>query len=137
MGKLMKPKVQWLDRTLVNSPHYLTLCTTPQLFKAALKDLGIAKEHRPDFVKNWHSSATAHYFENHEDMKLTVIVCIRGYEDKSPSQIAALICHEAVHVWQQIRQALGEDNPSPEFEAYSIQSIMQSLLEEFYHQTTC
>lgn len=36
--------------------------------------------------------------------------------------------HEATHIWQKCKVHLGESFPSPEFEAYSIQNITQSLI---------
>lgn len=41
--------------------------------------------------------------------------------------VHALLTHEAVHVWQHIRERMSEDAPSSEFEAYSIQRIAQDL----------
>ena len=50
-------------------------------------------------------------------------------------QLAAMLTHEAVHMWQVARERLGEDKPSQEFEAYAIQALTQRLLEEFERQT--
>jgi hypothetical protein len=46
-------------------------------------------------------------------------------------QVAALLVHEAVHVWQLFRESIGEHGPSKEFEAYSIQAISQRLMERY------
>ena len=46
-------------------------------------------------------------------------------------QIAAMLVHEAVHVWQTIRRSIGETSPSSEFEAYSIQHIAQELMSRY------
>ena len=46
-------------------------------------------------------------------------------------EVAGLLIHEAVHVWQGYARDLGEDNPGDEQEAYAIQSIAQELLAEF------
>lgn len=46
-------------------------------------------------------------------------------------QIHGLLLHEAVHIWQEIAQLMGEENPSVEFEAYSIQAIAQDLFEMY------
>lgn len=44
----------------------------------------------------------------------------------------ALVAHEAVHIWQEIKLLMGEKEPSIEFEAYSIQRITQDLLYVLY-----
>jgi hypothetical protein len=44
--------------------------------------------------------------------------------------VAGLICHEAVHVWQEVRRAMNDPGePSIEFEAYSVQAIFQGLYQ--------
>lgn len=40
----------------------------------------------------------------------------------------SLLCHESIHIWQEIKLLMGEEKPSAEFEAYSIQLIFQDLL---------
>lgn len=53
----------------------------------------------------------------------------------TPIQIAALLCHEAVHIKQEICLLWGETNPSPEFEAYTVQTIAQELMESYCEQS--
>ena len=48
--------------------------------------------------------------------------------------IRSTLIHEAVHVFQFACEHAGEDSPSPEFEAYSIQSIYCNLLSEYNAQ---
>lgn len=38
-----------------------------------------------------------------------------------------LLIHEAVHVWQDLREAVNEEKPSSEFEAYMLQNIAAEL----------
>ena len=57
-----------------------------------------------------------------------VLIPDRGQLD---SETCGLIVHEAVHVWQAICEAMGEEQPSTEFEAYSLQAITQCLLEDY------
>ena len=42
-----------------------------------------------------------------------------------------MIVHEAAHVWQNIREAMDEESPSHEFEAYSLQWIVHDLIEDY------
>ena len=59
------------------------------------------------------------------------INCLVTFSDKKTSkcQKIGLIAHEAAHCWQQIRNWMKEDNPSPEFEAYVVGGITQGLIE--------
>ena len=46
-------------------------------------------------------------------------------------EVHGLLLHEAVHIWQRIKQRMNERDPSTEFEAYSIQAIAQDLFAMF------
>ena len=46
----------------------------------------------------------------------------------SAVQVVGLLAHEATHVWQHVRDWMGEKSPSVEFEAYTVQAILQELL---------
>lgn len=128
-------KANWLDRTLfVNSSHYV-LCTTEKQYRRALKHFRVQKQDWPPFATDSFVNATTHFFENMPCRKKASIVCVANYADKTPAQIAGLLCHEAVHIWQQTRADLGELSPSSELEAYAIQNLTQALIEEFERQT--
>lgn len=124
----------WLDRSLFENPYHLTLCTTEKQYVREIKKLGIPKAERPAFFCSSKAHASVHFFEN-KDAGLAAIVCLSKIRDKTIHQINALIVHEAVHVWQEVKDAIGEKTPSPEFEAYAIQSISQVLMTEFERQT--
>jgi predicted Zn-dependent protease len=59
------------------------------------------------------------------------IVCLSGWQFRDPVEVAGLIVHESVHVWQHYAARIGEHAPSAEQEAYAIQSIAQELMAEF------
>ena len=42
-----------------------------------------------------------------------------------------MVAHEVMHVWQAIKDDLGENSPSPEFEAYAVQGLVQAVMAEF------
>lgn len=42
--------------------------------------------------------------------------------------IAGVIAHECMHAWRHIREAIGEKEPSSEFEAYTMQQMVQHVL---------
>lgn len=52
------------------------------------------------------------------------------------NQIHGLLLHEAVHIWQELKEKMGEESPSVEFEAYSIQALAQDLFE-LYERSEC
>lgn len=64
------------------------------------------------------------------------IVQIGDTSERTSVDIHGLLLHEAVHVWQRIRQRMGEKEPSIEFEAYSIQRIAQDLFSMFEESET-
>lgn len=76
--------------------------------------------------------ATTHFLDY--EGRRTAIVCIRGWEARPMVEVVGLLVHEGVHIWQEVKDALGERSPSPEFEAYSVQWIVQQLIAEFVAQ---
>lgn len=119
--------MEWLDRTLLVSPICFGLCKDEESFKKELKRLGIKKKDRPDFMKNGHSDATAHFFDTSNNASHCCIVCVPNNKKATKVQIYALLVHEAVHIWQHIKENIGERWPGAEQEAYAIQNISQEL----------
>lgn len=127
--KKIKTGLNWLDRALVVSPYCFALCKSEKQFHAELKCLGISKKDWPEFVSNTHLSATTHFFEKEtKNINRCCIVCVRIPKGHSELEIAGLLVYEAVHIWQAIRDNIGETRPSSEFEAYAIQCISQRLI---------
>lgn len=124
-------KAKWLDRRIAAPGPYLTLALTQEQFHAALNHCGVSE--LPGFMASRHAHATCHWLEK-PDGDLTCIVCMAGHEDRDPIEVAGLLVHEAVHVWQQYAKHIGESNPGDEQEAYAIQSIAQELMAEFARQ---
>jgi hypothetical protein len=62
----------------------------------------------------------------YDDEKIVVLLDKKA--DVTDSEKVALLVHESVHVWQEIRKRMGEKEPSSEFEAYSVQSIFWDCL---------
>lgn len=119
---------RWLDRRIAAPGPYLTLCLSEQEFRQALRHLRTPLV--PKFVKP-PVDASTHFFDNPEG-KTCAIVCMHsGWRKRKPIEVAGLLVHEAVHVWQQYCHDIGERSPGDEQEAYAIQSISQELLAEF------
>lgn len=125
--------MNWLDDALVVSPIKYTLCLTERSFRKALKRLHVPKDGRPEFLSTDHANAATHFFES-DDGGAAVIVTLGGTEGRSIEQVHSLLVHEAVHLWQAIRERMGEESPSAEFEAYSVQAISQRLMESYAEQ---
>jgi hypothetical protein len=127
----VSPTVTWLDRRIARPGPYLTLCLTEEQYLKALKRLGV-KYPVPWIANN--ADATAHYYSHPENHHTVAIVCITNCEKQSPVEIAGLLVHEAVHVWQRYCRDIGEDFPGAEQEAYAIQAISQELFDSFEKQ---
>jgi len=124
----MKPKYQWLDRRISAPAPFMTLCLSQAEFHDVLSKMG-CKE-RPDWLKTDHADATAHHLST-SDGKAASIVCIKANRDRPGIEVAGLLIHEAVHIWQRYCEWYGETNPGSEQEAYAIQSISQELMTEY------
>lgn len=118
----------WSDLDLVRCPIHYGLCTDEKQYEAELERLRVPHADRSPFISNSHSHATAHHLDNKGTGKTCVIVCMRPGAARTGIEIAGLLVHEAVHIWQEIRRNIGEHEPSSEFEAYSLQTIAQELM---------
>lgn len=119
-------KVKWLCRDVGAMGPYVALCKSEPEFKAALRHLKITAS--SEWIRNEHSGATTHFFENATG--LVSIVCIRPYAKRDPVEVTGLLVHEAVHIWQEYANYYGEKNPGQEQEAYAIQAIAQRLIAD-------
>lgn len=120
-------KVRWLDRRTAFPGPFVALCLTDAQFVAACKSI---KRAAPPFLPSPWSEAAAHYFQEEN----TVIVCMGKWMGRNPIEVAGLLVHEAVHIWQEYAARIGERNPGSEQEAYAIQAISQELMAEFARQ---
>lgn len=57
-----------------------------------------------------------------------VVLPVSKSDDKNHA--LGVLVHESVHIYQEFRDRILESNPSPEFEAYTIQEIFYNLLTE-------
>lgn len=125
--------MEWLDRALVVSPYYYGLCLSEKDFHKELKKLKVPRETWPQFLGSQSANATAHFFEKGDGAKCCIVTMPLS-KKHSLAQIYALLTHEAVHIWQAIREDLGEKSPSSEFEAYAIQALSQELILSYERQ---
>jgi hypothetical protein len=126
----MTNKIEWLDRTALRLP-YLTLCLNEKQYKAAVKHIKIEN---PSYWLSEDNGACVHTFEN--GSKIACVVCLRVDEGDSSITIAGRLVHEAVHVWQQNMESIGETRAGTEIEAYGIQNIAEVLFDSYRKQTS-
>lgn len=129
--KNKQPEI-YIDRNLVYHSHHIGLCSTREIFAAECKRLECDEVY--PFV-NSGANATCHFLVK-DDGKKIILCCIKAGKEHTNIQIAALLVHEAVHIFQTHCDDIGERHPSSEFEAYSIQNIATCLWEEYIRQTT-
>jgi len=120
-------KTRWLDRTLIRGPH-TTLCKTEEQYLRAMQEIGIDD---PDKWLNPGQIALVHHFSSNIFGGRICVVCIGDIEGWDPIEVASILVHEAVHIWQAYVEFIEEDNPSNEFEAYSIERVAHNLMEEY------
>ncbi len=118
---------RWLDRRISAPGPYLTLCLSDGEYRAAMKQMGV------DPVDAWvmteQADATVHHLTCKKGQ--AAVVCLRSVEGRDPIEVAGMLVHEAVHIWQEWCDYYGEHNPGREQEAYAIQAVSQELMAEF------
>lgn len=125
--------MEWIERRLLPSP-YVCLALTEEGFHKAMEACNVPEDQRGDFITRG-KNATTHVLQR-GDGDMACVVCLAGYEERTPIEVAGLLVHEAVHVWQTLRDdIMSELKPGWECEAYSIQFISQRLMESFVDQT--
>ena len=115
----------WCYRGLCDLPGHLGMARSEADFRRKLRHLKVPVRDWPEFVMA-KADVTTHFFERGNSV--CAVVCYRPDGTKTRSQIAAMMAHEAVHVWRSAMERLGEKDPSEEFMAYGIQNITQTLL---------
>jgi hypothetical protein len=124
--------MKWCDRSLWQSRHAYGLCLDEKDFHKEMKRMNVLPHQWPQWVTG-NADATTHFFEHPEGGK-AAIVCL-SKKELTGIQIASVLVHEAVHIWQEHKQAVGEKHPGDESEAYAIQSISQRLMEAYVEAT--
>lgn len=129
---MAKSPYEWLDREVHPRGPFVAMCLTLGEFEDACKHLGQTAG-KDEFTQE---GAAATTWEFKTPRGPTCIVC---FKDPRLSvgrpldgwEIASLLVHEAVHIWQTHCKAIGESRPAVEQEAYGIQYIAGELMREF------
>lgn len=115
-------KAKFHSPVLMQAPVSICLCTSKRQFRKSLKK----EQARMITDEPWLSGpglAKLWYFEDSK----AAIVCIDLKNTKDLNVAFGLLVHEAMHIWREIKIILGEDEPSEEFEAYSMQMLSLHL----------
>lgn len=119
--------MKWLDRDTVHAP-YVTLCLSGKEFLRAAKHCNVGNP--GPWLDETRSMAEVHTWENNG--ALTCVVCLHPDAlGSDPINVACTLVHESVHIFQRLCDSIGENAPSREFEAYSIERISERLMREF------
>ncbi len=129
-------KSQWLDRGLTVCALYYCLCLTEKEYLRQLKHCKIPETKAGPFSHEWGDAGVFFY---QSEGKYVALVCMDQAEivkrELTGVQIAAILAHEAVHIWQKHARLIGSFNDhGDEEEAYAIQTITQSLLQSYRDQ---
>ena len=121
-------KLTWLDRRVAAPGPYLTLVTSQDEFDAALRHFKM--QPGTPYLSSARADATVHFFDNRRGDSVAV-VALGDTTGRSSVEIAGLLVHEAVHIWQTHCENIGETHPGREQEAYAVQGIAQELMAEY------
>lgn len=120
---------EWLDRRIARPGPCLALCLDEDAFRQTCVECDLEP---PPWLPTEQSDAAVHLFW--VNGRRTAVVCMRRWDKHEPVEVAGMLVHEAVHVWQDYADGIGEHVPGREQEAYAIQAIAQELMAEFARQ---
>lgn len=118
---------EWCSKMLVQNPWNYCVVLTQKEFDRVLKKNKI-NEIPDDDVRLSDAAATVSFYTSPKGAKIAIVKIGPKVKKYSKAQIDTILVHEAVHIWQAVRESLYEDSPSSEFEAYSVQKISHELI---------
>ena len=117
-----------MGRSLLLGPR-VALVTSERQFKAAKKSAGVACD---DAMLEPGWNACVHAYDDAEGNLVCIVALnLERCRHASGIDMAALLAHEAVHVWQRVRQRLGPSDLGMEMEAYAVQNIVGNLMRAY------
>jgi hypothetical protein len=119
--------MNWLNRNTAFPFPYYTLCRDPKQFAKFLKQFKLPAQ---NFLLDANSDASSHFYEKPGSPSM-IVVCLGNTKGRSKVEVFGVLVHEAMHIWQDVKQHIHEHNPSKEFEAYTVQFIAQNLMQAF------
>ena len=124
---MTEPYIKYFD--IGPYPVFFAFTSDKEAFYKELKRLKVLED--VEFIGEG-ANARTHYFTSKGD--LTIIVTIDLTSNHPFDEVCGLLVHEAVHVFQQLLNYIGDSKTSNEIEAYHIGSIAQSMISELYEE---
>ena len=121
-------KTKWLGRRVACPGPYLALVLNQAEFDASMKHC--KQPAGAPCLSTKRANATTHFLSN-DAGETVAVVALGDTANRSGVEIAGLLVHEAVHVWQEHCRSIGEHAPASEQEAYGVQGIAQELMAEY------
>lgn len=118
---MSRNKIIWCDSGWF--PHHYGFCPNETAWKTGMRGLKMATDDYPHALK-----ACTSLFKNKMTGRRVAVVTVGEH---APQVTVELLVHEAMHVWRDLREAVGEPEPSSEFEAYAMQNITGNLIDAF------
>lgn len=118
--------LKWFD--MGPCPISFGMCLTEQGYNKAMKHLAVEAP-GPWLVPG--SLATTYTLTNKKNYSTCVLVCLGPCKGVSHFSVMAIMVHAAVHVWQAIVEALTDDHPSKEHEAYTIENLSKMIWSHY------
>lgn len=122
----------WIDQALVPGPH-MALVTTAAQYRAALRRFGISDD--DPWIRPGSDACTTAFTTAAGKLLCVVSIDVAACEAMEPIDVAALLAHEAVHVWQRIADVIGGDL-GRELPAYAVQNISAGLMRAYERATS-
>lgn len=117
--------MNWCNKALFKTPIRYGICLNAEDFAAILKSM---KHETVPFMDKGDLGA-CHRLE--VGRKIRMVVCLNTARHKTDDKLWSTAVHESVHVWQAIREYLGETQPAVEQEAYCIEQIASNLIAQY------
>lgn len=109
-------------------PVNIGFCPSKKAWKKFFKE--IPKQKGFEIPKYLTSFARTTCLDSESKGRICLVSLNEAISD-TKDEVYGILVHEAVHVWQHVKEYIGEENPSSEFECYSIQYISQQLWEAY------
>lgn len=121
--KKTKPFINYCNMAMY--PVSLGFTSNEAKFYKELKRIGVTQD--VEFLEE-DSISTAHFLTSKFSHNIIVVIDRdEGFEELATE----FLVHEAVHVWQYIKEVIEEDKAGNEIDAYNTQYITRFLLDEY------